>query len=144
MSGGTTGRGSMTLPSTLASVSVVEETALKFALNIGFDPDTASNLAMVAREAVVNAVVHGNRYHPDKHVVASFEFSTDAMTIKVSDEGEGMDESLLPDPLAPENLLRSSGRGIFLIRAFMDEVHFRKLGPGTEITLVKHRITGEK
>ena len=50
----------------------------------------------------------------------------------------GLDPSAIPDPLAPENLLRGSGRGIFLIRSFMDEVHFRQLQPGTELTLIKH------
>ena len=49
----------------------------------------------------------------------------------------------IPDPLAPENILRGSGRGIFLIRAFMDEVHFRQLHPGTELTLIKHRTPAQ-
>ena len=54
-------------------------------------------------------------------------------------EGVALDPDTLPDPLAPENILRGSGRGIFLIRSFMDEVNFRKLHPGTELTLIKHR-----
>ncbi len=53
--------------------------------------------------------------------------------------GPGLDPDSVPDPLAPENILRGSGRGIFLIKAFMDEVHFRQLHPGTELTLIKHR-----
>ena len=56
----------------------------------------------------------------------------------IADQGKGLDPETLPDPLAPENLLRGTGRGIFLIRSFMDEVHFRQLHPGTEMTLVKH------
>jgi len=135
----TTSRVSLTLESTLASVDTVEETALDFARTAGFDPDTASNIAMVAREAAVNAVIHGNRYDLARHVTATFEVSSSALTIKIADQGSGIDVDAIPDPLAPENLLRSSGRGVFLMRAFMDEVHFRQLNPGTEITLIKRR-----
>ena len=63
---------------------------------------------------------------------------TERFTVQISDEGSGFSFESLPDPLAPENLLRGSGRGIFLIRSFMDEVHFRQLQPGTELTLIKH------
>ena len=129
----------MTLDSVLDSVNIVEQTALDFALKAGFDEDTASNLAMVTREAAVNAIVHGNRYDPAKHITASCELTGDALILKVADQGAGLDPDSIPDPLAAENLLRSSGRGVFLMRAFMDEVHFRQLTPGTEITLVKKR-----
>lgn len=116
---------------------MVEDTALDFARRAGFDDDTASNLAMVAREAAVNAVMHGNKYNLFKHVTAGFELGSDALRISIADEGEGLDPETIPDPLAPENLMRSNGRGVFLMRAFMDEVNFRQLSPGTEITLVK-------
>ncbi len=139
MPDGTTSRVSLTLASTLASVATVEENALEFARSAGFDADTASNIAMVAREAAVNAIIHGNRYNLIRNVTATFEITTAALTIKVADQGAGLDVAALPDPLAPENLLRSSGRGVFLMRAFMDEVSFRDLNPGTEITLLKRR-----
>jgi serine/threonine-protein kinase RsbW len=129
----------MTLESKLESVETVEQTTLDFAQRAGFDEDTASNLAMVTREAAVNAVIHGNKYSHAKHVIATFELSTEALVITISDEGEGLDPDTLPDPLAAENLLRTNGRGVFLMRAFMDEVHFRQLTPGTEITMIKRR-----
>ncbi len=129
----------MTLESRLESVEAVEEAALDFAHRAGFDEDTASNLAMVAREAAVNAVLHGNKHDLKKHITASFELTQDALTVKVADQGAGLDPESIPDPLAEENLLRSSGRGVFLMRAFMDEVHFRQLNPGTEITMIKRR-----
>ncbi len=94
---------------------------------------------MVASEAAANAVIHGNKYDPAKHVTATFEITDSALTIKIADQGEGLDPETIPDPLAPENLLRASGRGVFLMRAFMDEVHFRRLTPGTEIALIKRR-----
>ena len=139
MTDGTTSRLSLTLGSVLESVDTVEQTAIDFAGRAGFDDDTAGNIAMVAREAAANAVIHGNKYDPQKHVTATFEASSDSVLIRLADEGTGFDSSSIPDPLAPENLLRSSGRGVFLMRAFMDEVHFRQLSPGTEITLVKRR-----
>jgi serine/threonine-protein kinase RsbW len=139
----TTTRVSLTLGSTLDSVDTVGRTAEDFAQRAGFDSDTAPNIVMAVREAAINAVMHGNAYNPVKHFTASFETSSDSLTVRISDQGPGFDPSSLPDPLAPQNLLRGSGRGIFLIRAFMDEVHFRQLHPGTELTLIKHRAPAQ-
>jgi serine/threonine-protein kinase RsbW len=135
----TTSRVSLTLGSSIESVDAVERTAESFAQRAGFDPDTVPNIVMAVREAAINAVLHGNAYNPEKHITVSFETNSDGLTVRICDQGVGFDFSSLPDPLAPENLLRGSGRGIFLIRAFMDEVHFRQLHPGTELTLIKHR-----
>ena len=133
----------MTVPSTLDSVNSLEHTAEEFALRSGFDEDTAPNIAMAVREAAINAVMHGNSYDPGKSVTASFESTSDSLIIRIADQGAGLDPASVPDPLAPENILRGSGRGIFLIRAFMDEVHFRQLHPGTELTLIKHRTPAQ-
>ena len=135
----TQARETLTLASALPSVDAVERTTLVYAQRAGFDEDTASNLAMVTREAAVNAIVHGNKYDPAKQVIATFELSDETLKVQVADQGEGLDPGSIPDPLAPENLLRTSGRGVFLMRAFMDEVHFRQLTPGTEITMIKRR-----
>jgi len=135
----TTSRVSLTLDSSLASVDKVERTAEDFAGRAGFDEDTVPNIVMAVREATVNAVLHGNAYDPAKSITASFETTADSLIVRIADQGPGLNPDTLPDPLAPENILRGSGRGIFLIRAFMDEVHFRKLHPGTELTLIKHR-----
>jgi serine/threonine-protein kinase RsbW len=135
----TTSRVSFTLDSSLESVNKVELTAEQVAQRAGFDEDTATHVAMAVREATVNAVLHGNAYDPTKHITASFETTSDSLVIRVADQGPGLDPDTIPDPLAPENILHGSGRGIFLIRTFMDEVHFRQLHPGTELTLIKHR-----
>jgi serine/threonine-protein kinase RsbW len=90
------------------------------------------------REAAVNAVLHGNEYDPTKQIAVKLENTGSDLVISIADQGKGVDPETLPDPLAPENLLRGTGRGIFLIRSFMDEVHFRQLHPGTELTLVKN------
>jgi serine/threonine-protein kinase RsbW len=134
----TVNRVSYTLDSTLETVNQAEAAAGKIAQQAGFDRDTADQISMAVREATVNAVLHGNKYDPGKKVRLAFEHGGNDLVITVSDEGTGLNEASIPDPLAPENLLKTSGRGIFLIRSFMDEVRFRKLEPGTEITLIKH------
>ena len=138
MSGPRAGRLSFTLNSTMESVGEVEAAADKLAGEAGLDEDERFHVAMAVREAAVNAVLHGNEYDPAKKITASFENTGKDLIFTISDQGKGVDPDKLPDPLAPENLLRGTGRGIFLIRSFMDEVHFRHLDPGTELTLVKH------
>lgn len=132
------GRLSFALSSTMESVGEVEAAAEKLATEAGLDEDQRFHLTMAVREAAVNAVLHGNDYDPDKKISASFENTGKSLVITIADEGIGLDPETIPDPLAPENLMRGTGRGIFLIRSLMDEVHFRKLNPGTELTLVKH------
>jgi len=139
----TTSRVSLTLESSLNSVNKVEQTAENYAQSAGFDEDAVPNIAMAVREAAVNAVVHGNLYNPAKHITASFETTAESIVIRITDQGSGIDPDTIPDPLAPENILRGSGRGIFLIRAFMDEVNFRQLHPGTELTLIKYRTPAQ-
>ena len=131
-------RVSHSLESTLESVNRAEEVAAEFATKLGFDEETVSRISMAVREAAVNAVLHGNHYDPAKKMTIGFENTGKALVIKVADEGKGLDPAKIPDPLAPENLLKQSGRGIFLIRAFMDDVRIRDLEPGTEITMIKN------
>jgi serine/threonine-protein kinase RsbW len=138
------GRLSFALSSTMDSVSEVEAAAEKMAADAGLDEDARFHVTMAVREAAVNAVLHGNDYDPDKKISASFENNGKSLVITVADEGKGLDPDSIPDPLAPENLLRGTGRGIFLIRSLMDEVHFRQLHPGTELTLVKHLAPAEE
>jgi len=134
----TTMRVSFTLDSTLDSVNKIEQTAEQYAQRAGFDEDTIPHIAMAVREAAVNAVLHGNAYDPGKRFVVAYETTGESLVITITDQGKGLDPESLPDPLAPENLMKGSGRGIFLIRAFMDEVKIRNTNPGTEVTLIKH------
>jgi len=131
-------RVSYTLDSTLESVNRAERTAETMAAKAGFADDDRHRISMAVREAAVNAVLHGNAYNPAKKVRVSFENTGEALVITIADEGPGLREEDVPNPLAPENLLKQSGRGIFLMRSFMDEVRFQTLAPGTEITLIKH------
>ncbi len=145
-------------PSTLESVDLAESEILKAAGEIGFDEDEQHRIGMAVRECMVNAVVHGNRYNRKKqvHVRVAVEKTAaekagavgevnaekaapvSCFTIRITDEGEGFEVQEVPDPLHDNNLLRHSGRGLFLMGAFMDDMKVRKVSPaGTEVTLVK-------
>jgi serine/threonine-protein kinase RsbW len=129
----------MLLDSTLDSVDVAETEVLRAAEDIGFGEDDLHQLGMAVRESMVNAVVHGNRYNARKKVHLSVTKATDRLTVVIADEGDGFDLNQLPDPLAEENLLRQSGRGLLLIRAFVDEFQVRRGQPtGTEVRMVKY------
>jgi serine/threonine-protein kinase RsbW len=136
-------RVSYRMESTLESVNKAEEMADQIAAQAGLDEDTRSGISMAVREAMINGILHGNAYDPAKRVNLTFEQNEKELIVTVVDEGRGFVPDEVPDPLAPENLLKQSGRGIFLMRAFMDEVRFRKLNPGTEITLIK-RLQGSE
>ena len=132
------GRRSFKLSSTMESVEVVETAADELAVEAGLDEDQRFHIAMAVREAAINAVLHGNEYDPARQIEVALENTGKDLMITIADQGRGFDPDKIPDPLAKENILRGTGRGIFLIRSLMDEVHFRQLHPGTELTLVKH------
>jgi serine/threonine-protein kinase RsbW len=127
------------LESTLESVDIAEEIVKRFARLSGFSEDEVHQIGMAVRESVVNAVVHGNCYNSQKKVTLAVESTSSGLTIRVQDQGLGFDIADVPDPLAAENLLRKSGRGLFLIRAFMDELRVNRLGAeGMEIVMIKN------
>jgi len=127
------------LESTLESVDHAEEQVLREAREMGFDEDAQHEIGISLRECMVNAVVHGNRYNARKKVHFGVARIPAGLEILVGDEGDGFQISEVPDPLAQENLLRQSGRGVMMIRAFMDEFDIRSRQPsGTEIRMVKY------
>jgi serine/threonine-protein kinase RsbW len=108
----------------------------------GMDEDTVHWIGVAVRESVINAIKHGNREHPGKLVTVEFTFAPVAdpneLVVRVVDEGEGFDPQVIADPLAPENILKSSGRGIFFMRSFMDDVVLqRAAGGGMEVRMTK-------
>ena len=109
--------------------------------SIGFDEDASHWISVAIRESVINAIKHGNRNDADKRVFVEFETamsSSPELSIRVRDQGEGFEPEEVADPLAPENLLKSSGRGIFLIRNFMDDVRLQRAPEGgMEIRMIK-------
>ena len=129
------------LESTLESVDTAEDLVLDTAKMAGFDEDDLHKIGMAVREAMVNAVVHGNRYNLKKKVRLDVSTSPERLAVTIVDQGEGFELKELPDPLADENLLRQSGRGLLLIQAFVDEFSMKRAEPpmGTEVKLVGYK-----
>ncbi len=127
------------LDSELESADEAENIVVDIARNMGFGEDEIHKIGMAVRESIVNAVVHGNRYNRRKKVHLAVSSAADHVTVRIGDEGEGFDVNSLRNPVADTNLLQQSGRGIFLIKAFVDEFSVRRLDPGTEVMLVKYK-----
>ena len=104
----------------------------------GLSDETEHWIGMALREALANAIKHGNRQDPAKRVLLAFRTEGNVLSIEVGDEGAGFAPDDVADPLAPENQMKTSGRGIFYMRTFMDEVVFsRGEAGGTLLTLKK-------
>ena len=114
---------------------------------VGLDDDTQHYVGVAIRESVINAIKHGNRNDATKRVFVEFERASVpevGLLIRVRDQGEGFDPELVANPLAQENLLKSSGRGIFLIRNFMDDVQVKRAPEGgMEVRMIKRVRNGD-
>ena len=137
----------LTITSTPEMPDFVQIVGDHFARGAGLDEDALHWVSGALRECVVNAIKHGNQYDADRHVFVDFEVRPLAgcaeLLIRVRDQGEGFDPEEVADPLAPENMLKSSGRGIFFMRSFMDDVSLRRASEGgMEVRMVKNLSTG--
>jgi serine/threonine-protein kinase RsbW len=111
----------VTLETQVESVNLAEEMCLRVAEAAGFGEDDCYRIGMSVREGVINAFHYGNQERTEKKIYLAVDITPEKLTIHVLDEGQGFKLTDVPDPLAEENLLSTSGRGIFLMRAFMDE-----------------------
>lgn len=130
------------LPSSFEILDLVQLVSDDIGRRVRLDDDALHSVAVAVRESVINAVKHGNGNDSRKRVHVEFieldEEGGGGVAIRVRDEGPGFDPSTLPDCLAPENLLKCSGRGIFLIRSFMDELVLQRAPEGgMEVRMVK-------
>jgi serine/threonine-protein kinase RsbW len=129
----------LVIPSDVKLVDLVHSASEKMAEMAGFDGDDGLNVGLAVREAVINAIVHGNREDPGLQVRVTFTAAAGGLEARVRDQGGGFDPAATPDPTEGEQLLKSSGRGLLLMRAFVDEVEFhRHQDDGMEITLTKN------
>jgi serine/threonine-protein kinase RsbW len=128
----------VTLESLLESVDLAESITMRVAEAAGFGEDELHKMGMAVREGVINAYNYGNQQDRRKKILMTLELDPDKMVVKVLDEGKGFELTEVPDPLAEENLLRTSGRGLFLMKAFMDDFTVQS-GPngGAELVMVK-------
>ena len=129
------------LPSTPESVNRVGRMLDTFFDRQGLSGGVTFDIKLAAQEAVVNAAEHGNKSDPEKQVHVTCEATDGAITATVRDEGCGFDPACVPDPTLPENILRESGRGVFLMRNLCDDIRFNKTG--NEVILVKY-LRGDK
>ena len=133
----------VTLESDLKNVEVAEEISRRVAGTAGFDEDDQHRIEMAVHESMINAIWHGNKNDSSKSVWLQFKIQSDRLEIRIRDQGNGFDLNHIPDPLENENLLNVSGRGIFLIRSFMDQFNVEYIkGTGTEVTLIKNLSSG--
>lgn len=126
------------ISSRVVLVDLVHAAAENLAQVSGFDDDDALNIGLAVREGVINAIVHGNGSDPVKQVDVSLNVDGSRFETRICDQGAGFDESKGPDPTHGAGLLATSGRGLLMMRAFVDEVVQRNAaGGGCEVVLVK-------
>ena len=128
--------------STIEALDLVQAVTEHIARRLGFDEDSLHWTTMAVRESVVNAITHGNASDPAKIVFIDYtatpEFEPADFIVSVRDQGRGFDPETVKDPLTPENVLSASGRGIFLIRQFMDDVSMQRAPQGgMEVRMTK-------
>ncbi len=126
------------MESVLDSIALAEEICLRVAGGAGFDQDDCHKISMSVREGVINAFHYGNLEQRQKKIFLTLELTREKLIIHVLDQGHGFNLADVPDPLAEENLLKTSGRGIFLMRSFMDEFDVRRgRQGGAEVIMAK-------
>jgi len=135
------------IPSLFDMVDLVQVLSDRMGQMAAFDEDAIHWIGVAVRESVINAIKHGNREDRGKLVIIEFAFTPveapTELVVKVTDQGEGFEPDEVADPLAPENMLKSSGRGIFFMRSFMDDVRLQRAPEGgMEVRMVKKLAAG--
>ncbi len=130
------------IPSLFDMVDLVQVLSDRMGQLAAFDEDSVHWIGVAVRESVINAIKHGNREHPEKTVTIEFAFTPledpTELVVSVTDQGEGFEPEDVANPLAPENILKSSGRGIFFMRSFMDDVQLKRAPEGgMKVRMVK-------
>ncbi len=129
----------LSLPSSMQHVYLLDVVVSEILRDTDFAEEVREQINLAAIEAGTNAIKHGNKEDPHKRAIILFYLDDDKLTIVIEDEGDGFTRKEVADPLDPENLLKSSGRGIFLMEAYMDSVIYE--ADGTIIKMVKYKET---
>ncbi len=128
-------KSALTLKSNPQEVAKVETFLEKLNKTIRCNEVQFNKLLVATTEAVNNGIIHGNKRDPSKEVTLTCELENGRLTIRIDDEGPGVNPDTLPDPLAEENLLRENGRGVFLMRSLMDHIEFKKTPSGSSVIM---------
>ena len=131
-------RESVTLPSSESAVERLCRKILCLAEQAGFDQDTLFGIHLAIEEALHNAVRHGNKMDPAKNVHVEYLITPEKFDISIADDGNGFDPLAVPDPRYDENLYKSSGRGVLLMKSYMDIVEYNKAG--NRVHMLKHKV----
>ena len=129
---------SLQIPSEPHSINIIERLIDGMKNEFDIHEDAYGNILVAVTEAVNNAIQHGNALDPNKKVSVSYEVDGDRISFTVSDEGKGFDYYNLPDPTAPENIEKTSGRGVFLMKHLADQVIFSNNGRVVELYFKTH------
>jgi serine/threonine-protein kinase RsbW len=139
MNASTGNKKTFAFPSSIDYLEKVESLSVKIAREAGFNESTIDDLSISLTELVNNAIHHGNNDDITKNVTVTFDLDHKKLSITIKDEGPGFNPEQLKNPLDPENLLADSGRGLYLVKALMDDLTFNITETGTEITITKFR-----
>jgi serine/threonine-protein kinase RsbW len=132
----------ITISSRFENIELVQVIAEHLCENAGVDEDGSHWIGMAVREAVANAIKHGNKLDVRKRVNATFDLRGAELEITISDEGQGFDPNQVSDPLNPQNLMKTSGRGIFYMKTFMDAIQYSFNPGGTSLVMTKNLDKG--
>jgi serine/threonine-protein kinase RsbW len=125
------------IESDLNKLQMVEEFTEKILRQTSFSDDDIDSIAISITEIISNAILHGNKGDKNKKVDISFQLESDAIIISVKDEGPGFDINNIDNPIEPQNLLKDSGRGVFIVKALMDKIEFEAKNNGLTVIMMK-------
>ncbi len=128
----------ITIPSLQDYLPDVDSFVERLLEGYGIDKSTIADIAISATEAVVNAIIHGNKSNLEKVVTVTVFKKESSIEITVTDQGEGFDPGTIENPIDDDNLLKEVGRGIFIVKSLMDDVKIAPSPSGTKITLIKN------
>jgi serine/threonine-protein kinase RsbW len=126
-------------PSDVEYLEKIEKTSAKIAADAGFDESTVDDISIALTELVNNAIHHGNQNDRNKIVTVSFTVDEKKISISISDQGHGFSPASISDPVHPDNLMADNGRGIYLVKALMDNVDYKISDAGTEVIIIKNK-----
>jgi len=129
----------ISFPSDVEYLEKIEKTSAKIAAAAGFDESTVDDISIALTELVNNAIHHGNKNDINKKVTVSFKVDEKKLSISISDQGAGFSPSAINDPIHPDNLMADNGRGIYLVRALMDDVDYKINETGTDVIISKNK-----
>jgi serine/threonine-protein kinase RsbW len=133
----------LAIPSRLEAMGTVQARLDAALRRLGLDDEACHRIGLATHEAVANAIVHGNRRDPGRPVEVQLACDGEDLVVRVADRGAGFDPAGVADPLLPENLLRSGGRGLLLMRALMDEVGHGPGATGGTVAVLRRRLAGD-